>query len=106
MGKTYCCALGILLAVLFSAVAKAEIVSGKTDSSMIQESIAKDSVLANLMGQGVSADEAKEMVNQMSAQEILYFADNLDRSQAGGVVIWLLTVIVLVLLIVYLGRRV
>lgn len=101
--------LGVLLSTLYCVTPlQAEIVSAVTTQAGLVDSGAAAQVQAQLVAQGMTAESAVTLVQEMSAEEILYFAQEEERNQAGGnvgVVVGVLVVIALVVLIVYLVRR-
>lgn len=96
--------LALFVSFFVSAASlRAEIISGKTEKAAVLQTGARDAVCVNLISQGMSATDATEMVDKMSAEDINYYAADSARSQPGGVIVFILVVVVLVLLIASLS---
>lgn len=68
--------------------------------------IQRDDVKSQMMNLGVSSAEAAERVAQLSDRELRQIAGEIDNSMAGGDVGGILVVVLVVLLILYLAKRI
>ena len=80
------------------ATDKAAPVSSHADRTAIEASLARQEVAAALAAHGVSAEEVRQRVAQLSAEDLSALAANLDQIQAAGAVpkyIWILLAILI-----------
>jgi len=72
----------------------------------IRVQLERDDVRSELVKLGVSPDEISKRVASLSDSEMRQLAQQLDQAQFGGDVTGILVVVVLVLLIIYLAKRI
>ncbi len=104
MNKTFSLAVSFVLSasVLVSPL-RADIVSGKTEKDVAQESGAAQAVAAQIAASGASADAAAAVVQEMPPAEMAYFGSKVERVQpAGSLLVTILIVAAVVILVLYL----
>jgi len=104
MNKSFSPAVSLVLsmAVLITPL-RADIVSGKTEKDVAQETGAAQAVAAQLAAAGASADAAAAVVQAMPPAEMAYFGSNVERVQpAGSLLVTIIVVAAIVLLVLYL----
>lgn len=72
----------------------------------VQSFLSRDDVKSQLTKMGISPDEAQRRVASLSDKELKKLSGEVDHAIAGGSVAGVLIIVVLVLLIIYLFKRV
>lgn len=72
----------------------------------VRDFVAREDVQNELMKNGVTKQEAELRLAGLSDFELKQLANQMDQAQAGGNVAGILVVVVLVLLIIFLAKRV
>lgn len=85
--------------------AVADVTRGEAESK-IRAQLDREEVKEKLATLGVDADEAKMKLASLSDQELQQMAAQMEKAQFGGDVTGILVVVVLVLLIIFLAKRV
>jgi len=88
---------------------QAELVSAGTTKTVLENCDAADAIRSDLVSKGLLPTVASDLVEQMGADEISYFSEESDRTQAGGDasggVVTVLVIVLLVVAIVYFVNR-
>lgn len=74
--------------------------------SKVQEILSRTEVRSELIKRGVAPEEVESRIAALSDQELRQLAGQMDQAMAGGDVVGILIVVVLVLLIIFLAKRV
>jgi hypothetical protein len=86
------------------------VVIGEMNRAEAQEKInnflSRADVQKELMKHGISKSEAETRLASLSENEMKQLASQMDKAQAGGDLFGLLILVVLVLLIIYLAKRI
>ncbi len=114
--------IAVLMSVLMSQIpyiAVAEAMPGMIPTSVLIEEMSmnetrskvrtflnRQDFQSELVKRGVSPDEVQARVAALSDQEVRHLAAQMDRAQYGGDVGGILIVVVLVLLIIFLAKRI
>lgn len=72
----------------------------------VQRFLSRADVQAEFLKRGVSAEEANMRIASLSEQELNRLANQMDQVKAGGDVFGILIVVLVVLLIIYLAKRI
>lgn len=89
-----------------SAEAPAPGVSRASDMKTIQTALESKALRGRLKAMGLGDKEVESRLQNLSDREIHQLAAQIDAVQPGGLVVEILVVVVLVLLIIYLFKRV
>jgi hypothetical protein len=88
---------------VLGAVAPADVSS---DRDRLGNLMARDDVRRELIRLGVDADEANQRIAALSDAEVKRMVGTLDAAPAGGSIVGILLIVLIVLGIVYMARRV
>ena len=72
----------------------------------VQEFLSRNEVRSEFTKRGVSPDEVSARIASLTDQELNQLSHQMDQARFGGDVVGILIVVVLVLLIIYLAKRV
>lgn len=72
----------------------------------VQEFLSRGEVRSEFIKRGVSPDEISARIASLTDQELNRLSQQMDQARFGGDVVGILVVVVLVLLIIYLAKRV
>jgi hypothetical protein len=72
----------------------------------VQEFLSRSEVRSEFVKRGVSPDEVSARIASLTDQELNQLSHQMDQARFGGDVIGILVVVVLVLLVIYLAKRV
>lgn len=72
----------------------------------VQEFLSRSEVRSEFTKRGVSPDEISARIASLTDQELNRLSQQMDEARYGGDVIGILVIVVLVLLVIYLAKRV
>ncbi|MBX3021914.1 MAG: PA2779 family protein [Bdellovibrionales bacterium] len=72
----------------------------------VQEILSRTEVRSELLKRGVSVEEVNSRMASLSDSELRQLAGQMDAAMYGGDVVGILVVVLLVLLIIYLAKRI
>jgi heme/copper-type cytochrome/quinol oxidase subunit 4 len=72
----------------------------------VQEFLSRNEVRSEFTKRGVSPDEVSARIASLTDQELNRLSQQMDQARYGGDVVGILVVVILVLLIIYLAKRV
>lgn len=72
----------------------------------VQEFLSRNEVRSEFTKRGVSPDEVSARIASLTDQELNRLSQQMDQARYGGDVVGILVVVILVLLIIYLAKRI
>ncbi|MGE3760561.1 MAG: PA2779 family protein [Pseudobdellovibrionaceae bacterium] len=83
-----------------------EQMSRRETEQKVQEFLSRNEVRSEFVKRGVSPDEVSARIASLTDQELNRLSLQMDQARYGGDVIGILVIVVLVLLVIYLAKRV